>query len=107
MRSGLYQHLTAAERLPHTLAIHEGEGRNPHAHVMWSERRGDGHERSAETWFKRANSKEPARGGARKSSAANSRDWLPGFREQWAGRVNDALARAGRGPGSHATARST
>ena len=92
----LAQDLTAAERLPYSLAIHEGEGHNPHAHIMWSERRGDGHDRSAETWFKRANSKDPARGGARKSSAANSRDWLPGLREQWAGRVNDALARAGR-----------
>lgn len=92
----LAQDLTAAARLPYTLAIHEGEGRNPHAHVMWSERGNDGHDRSAETWFKRANSKEPARGGARKSRAADSRDWLPGLREQWADRINDGLARAGR-----------
>ena len=92
----LAQDLAAAERLPYTLAIHEGEGRNPHAHVMWSERGNDGRDRSAETWFKRANTKDPVRGGARKSVAANSRDWLPGLREQWAERVNDALARSGR-----------
>jgi hypothetical protein len=92
----LAQDLTAAERLPYTLVIHEGGGRNPHVHILWSERGNDGHDRSAETWFKRANSKDPARGGARKSSAANSRDWLPGLREQWAGRVNHALTRAGR-----------
>ena len=92
----LAQDLTAAERLPYTLAVHEGEGRNPHAHIMWSERRGDGHDRSAETWFKRANSKEPARGGAKKSRAGTSRDWLSNLREQWADRVNDALTRAAR-----------
>ena len=92
----LAQDLTAAERLPYTLAVHEGAGRNPHVHIMWSERGNDGHDRSAETWFKRANSKEPARGGAKKSRAGTSRDWLSNVREQWADRVNDALARAGR-----------
>ena len=92
----LAQDLTAAERLPYTLAVHEGAGRNPHVHIMWSERGNDGHDRSAETWFKRANSKDPACGGAKKSRAGTSRDWLSNVREQWADRVNDALARAGR-----------
>ena len=35
------------ERLPYTLAIHRGDGENPHAHLMFSERANDGIERSA------------------------------------------------------------
>jgi hypothetical protein len=63
------QELTKDELLPYTLAIHEGrdaDGRehNPHAHLMVSERRNDGIERSREQWFRRANSEHPKRGGA-------------------------------------------
>ena len=101
------QDVTGRERLPYTLAIHEGkppresgEPANPHAHLIWSDRGHDGIERTASTWFKRYNGKAPERGGARKSRAGNDRDWLAGVREQWAGRVNEALERARpRGPG--------
>ena len=41
------------ERLPYTLAVHHGEGENPHAHLMFSERANDGIARSAEQWFRR------------------------------------------------------
>ena len=58
------QHLTAAEQLPYTLAIHAGKGSNPHCHLMISERINDGHARTPETWFKRA-----ANGGKRRSAA--------------------------------------
>ena len=34
------------ERLPYTLAVHRGNGENPHAHLMISERANDGIERS-------------------------------------------------------------
>ena len=63
--------LTSAggERLPYTLAVHRGDGENPHAHLMISERANDGIERSREQWFKRYNSKEPEKEGARKSMA--------------------------------------
>ena len=93
--------VTGRERLPYTLAIHEGKPResgepaNPHAHLIWSDRGHDGIERTPSTWFKRYNGKAPERGGARKSRAGNDRDWLAGVREQWAGRANEALERAG------------
>ena len=48
----------------------------PHAHLMISERANDGIERSREQWFKRYNSKEPEKGGARKSMATRPKDWL-------------------------------
>ena len=93
--------LTEQERLPYTLAIHKGEARNPednnpHAHLVISERINDGQERSAETWFKRANKKAPEKGGALKSRALQGRDWLEQTRQEWATTANRALDRAGR-----------
>ena len=73
--------------MPYTLAVHRGKGENPHAHLMISERANDGIERSREQWFKRYNSKEPEKGGARKSMATRPKDW--------ADRANQALARPG------------
>ena len=39
----LLTHLTDAEQLPYTLAIHAGKGENPHCHLMISERTNDDH----------------------------------------------------------------
>ena len=93
--------LTSAggERLPYTLAVHRGQGENPHAHLMISERANDGIERSREQWFKRYNSKAPEKGGARKSMATRPKDWLEQTRKDWADHANQALARAGAGRG--------
>ena len=63
---------------------------------MISERSNDGLERTAETWFKRYNGKDPERGGARKISTS-SKEWLQSTREAWAEHANRALARAGSG----------
>ena len=48
--------LTDEEHLPYTLAIHAGRdeaghAHNPHAHLMFSERRNDGIERSRQAWL--------------------------------------------------------
>ena len=64
LASGFARRLTEGERLPYTLAIHRGDGENPHAHLMFSERSNDGIERSREQWFRRANRSEPEKGGA-------------------------------------------
>jgi hypothetical protein len=95
------QELTADERLPYTLAVHAGhdaDGRehNPHAHLMVSERRNDGVERSREQWFRRANSAHPARGGAPKSRTFHGRDWMERARGRWAELTNTTLERCGR-----------
>ena len=89
--------LTSAggERLPYTLAVHRGKGEKPHAHLMISERANDGIERSREQWFKRYNSKEPEKGGARKSMTTRPKDWLEQTRKDWADHANQALERAG------------
>ena len=92
---GFAHHLTDAERLPYTLAIHAGEGSNPHCHLLISERANDGLERSPEQWFKRFNAEEPDQGGARKSRALQPKAWLLAAREAWAAQTNQALERGG------------
>ena len=79
-------------------AIHEPTGHNPHAHVMFSERIVDGIERDKEQYFKRANVKQPERGGQLKSDRFTSRDGpkaVEAVRERWAQMQNQALERAG------------
>ena len=94
--------LTDGERLPYSLAIHRGKSRepgkpdNPHCHLIISERINDGIARPAERWFKRWNRKNPERGGARKSAATHTRDWLADARLEWAATANEALRQAGR-----------
>ena len=97
LASGFAKRLTEGERLPYTLAIHRGDGENPHAHLMFSERPNDGIERSAETWFRRYNAKAPEKGGARKSRAAMPQAWLENTRKAWEREANGALERAGYG----------
>ena len=95
------QELTAEQQLPYTLAVHAGrdlDGRehNPHAHLMISERRNDGVERSRQKWFRRANSAHPARGGAPKTRSFHGRQWMENARERWADLTNATLERCGR-----------
>jgi hypothetical protein len=72
------EQLVAGERLPYTLAIHEGRGHNPHCHVLLSERVNDGVERDASHWFRRWNADDPGRGGARKTETSNRRNGSSG-----------------------------
>ena len=94
------QELTAEEHLPYTLALHagrdaDGHAHNPHAHLMISERQNDGIARSREQWFRRADSHDPARGGAPKSRTFHGRAWVERARERWASRLNEAFERKG------------
>src|SRR5579862_3101522 len=78
--------LTDPQRLPYTMAVHAGldaqeQSHNPHVHLMFSERQHDGHDRTAETWFKRANRQEPERGGAPKSRTFHGPAWVEQARE--------------------------
>lgn len=82
--------------LPYSYAIHKGHDKeNPHCHLMISERAQDGHQRTAETWFKRANSQKPEQGGAKKSEALKPKKWLQEARQEWSLQANNALERAG------------
>jgi hypothetical protein len=90
-------HLTDEERMPYSYAIHAGKGHNPHCHLMISERANDGHDRSAELWFKRAATgrKSAEEGGARKTESLKPQAWLEQTREDWAEIANAELERHG------------
>ena len=87
-------------RHPYTLAIHNPLGldrkEQPHAHLMFSERRvDDGISRSPEQFFKRANGKNPERGGAKKDRDWNRIEKVSELRLSWEEAANAALAREG------------
>ena len=84
-------------KLPYSYAIHKGhDSNNPHCHMMISERVLDGHDRSRETWFKRASTKSPELGGSKKSEALKPKQWLLDTRELWSQQANLALEKAGQ-----------
>jgi hypothetical protein len=84
--------LTGPGRLPYTMAVHSNP-RNPHCHVMISERQNDGTDRSPDTWFRKADAK--ADPGARKTDEFQKPDSYRDMRAMWAGLANAALERAG------------
>lgn len=53
------------DKHPYTLTMHDNKG-NPHCDLQWSSSTLDGIERGPEIFFKRANGKNPERGGCRK-----------------------------------------
>ena len=87
--------LDKGEKLPFTFAIHtDKENHNPHCHLMISERINDGIPRNASTWFKRANAREPKKGGATKTQELKGKQWLLPTRELWAEMANEAMKSA-------------
>jgi hypothetical protein len=86
------------DRHAYAWAIHEPRGHNPHVHVMFSERTLDGIERDPEQYFKRANGKNPERGGHAKSdrfTSSRGPEEVQALRARWAEVQNAALERAG------------
>ena len=100
LAQGFARELTASidgGALPYTLAVHAGEEKNPHCHLIISERVNDGIAREVGTWFKRAavKGKDQVAGGARKTEALKPKEWLEAVRETWARFANRALELAG------------
>ena len=90
------------DRHAYQFAIHNPKaaiegGEQPHAHIMFSERLHDGIERDPQQYFKRANTKNPERGGAKKvrfgETPTERKDYLVAQRERWATLQNDHLER--------------
>lgn len=90
------------DKHPYTYAIHNPiamDGKEqPHCHLMICERELDGVERGADTFFKRYNSKDPSKGGAKKANTGLDRDTrkqqLKEQRGRWGDLVNKHLDRA-------------
>nr|WP_230585932.1 MobA/MobL family protein [Xenorhabdus bovienii] len=72
-------------------------GEQPHAHIMFSERLNDGIARDPQQYFKRANTKDPERGGAKKvrfgETPTERKEHLIAQRERWAELQNKYLER--------------
>jgi hypothetical protein len=90
------------DRHAYQFAIHNPKaaiagGEQPHAHIMFSERMNDGIDRDPQQYFKRANSKDPERGGAKKArfgeTPTERKEHLVAQRERWADLQNQYLER--------------
>ncbi|WP_312283706.1 MobA/MobL family protein [Candidatus Igneacidithiobacillus taiwanensis] len=88
-------------KTPYTLVIHQQDPSNPqnrHVHIILSDRINDGIARGPEQFFKRYNSKEPKKGGARKMEdrrAKPGQNWAHNMRPLWAQIANRHLEKAG------------
>ena len=75
-------------------------GEQPHAHIMFSERTIDDIERDPDQYFKRYNSKNPEKGGAKKANTPKKsierKEELKAMRDRWENICNAHLERAGR-----------
>ncbi|HBE9082989.1 TPA: mobilization protein MobA [Serratia fonticola] len=88
------------DRHTYQFAIHNPKaaiagGEQPHAHIMFSERLNDGIHRDPEQYFRRANTKAPERGGAKKvrfgETPTERKEHLVAQRERWADLQNQHL----------------
>jgi hypothetical protein len=89
---------------PYHYAIHNPRGAidgadQPHVHVLYSDRKADGIERSPEQHFRRYNAANPAAGGCKKDSGGKGpqalREEVIGWRKTWASVQNRALEKYG------------
>lgn len=87
------------EKFPYTYAIHESYNKdgekNLHCHLMFSERELDGVNRELSQFFKRANSKEPEKGGAKKNREWQEKSRLLELRKSWEIESNNLLEKYG------------
>ena len=84
------------EKYPYTYAIHEAKNeKNLHCHLMFSERELDGIDRELSQYFKRANSKNPEKGGAKKNREWQEKSRLLDLRKSWEIETNNLLEKNG------------
>lgn len=87
------------EKYPYTYAIHEAKNekdeKNLHCHLMFSERELDGIDRELSQFFKRANSKNPEKGGAKKNREWQEKSRLLDLRKNWEIETNNLLEKNG------------
>jgi hypothetical protein len=92
--------MIAGDRLPCTYAVHDpltlrGTQHQPHIHLLISGRMNDGYTRTPAQHFKRWNSTQPERGGARKDAALNHRGAVKAHRLMIADMLNIHLEQYG------------
>ena len=90
-----------APGLPFVYGMHAGrpteeKPRNRHFHGLVNERVNDGVLRDERQWFRRANRRNPAAGGAPKDRSLKGHGWVDETRNLWERLANEALEQAGR-----------
>lgn len=87
---------SGSNKLPYSFAIHtDKNNHNPHCHLIFSERQLDGIDRTAEQFFKRANSKNAEKGGAKKTADFRDREFIKSVRAKWRELANEHLEKCG------------
>ncbi|CAM3107718.1 MobA/MobL family protein [Streptobacillus felis] len=76
-------------------SIHNPNGNQPHAHVMFNERKLDGIKREKENFFKRYIPEYPEKGGAKKNSELKNKTYLKNIRKNWEEHLNLYLESSG------------
>ena len=92
-----------SDKHAYSYAIHAPNARdggtNYHAHIMFSDRTNDGIERTKEQYFKRANKKNPEKGGAIKANSGMTwkakKEKLKAVRHDWGEHLKEHLREAG------------
>ncbi|EMN9522015.1 AAA family ATPase [Acinetobacter baumannii] len=90
---------TLSKNFTYSYAIHtplasDGE-QNPHVHLMFSERKLDGIDRTEQQFFRRYNPKNPELGGAGKDRYFSARIFVSDVRMEWANHANDYMEKLG------------
>lgn len=86
---------TFGKEYVYNYAIHNPEGKQRHAHVMFCERKLDGIERTRENFFKRYNTNNPEKGGAKKERKFCYKPFLFFVRKSWEEHLNLYLSSEG------------
>lgn len=82
---------TFEDRFFYNYAIHNPGDKQPHAHVMFSNRELDGIDREKSQFFKRYNPNNSELGGAKKDPVFEKKVWLIDFRKDWETHINKYL----------------
>ncbi|ACZ01648.1 MobA/MobL family protein [Streptobacillus moniliformis] len=86
---------TFGDKYVYNYAMHNPNSEQPHAHVMFCDRKLDGVLREKNKFFKRYNPKNPEKGGAKKDTIVKSKEYVNDLRKNWEVHLNKYLEAEG------------
>ncbi|WP_064608928.1 MobA/MobL family protein [Streptobacillus moniliformis] len=86
---------TFGDKFVYNYAMHNPNEDQPHAHVMFCDRKLDGILRDKSKFFKRHNSKNPEKGGAKKDTTIKTKEYVSDLRKNWEIHLNKYLEASG------------
>ncbi|WP_064615233.1 MobA/MobL family protein [Streptobacillus moniliformis] len=79
---------TFENKYVYNYAMHNPGGEQPHAHIMFCDRKLDEIERKKENFFKRYNPQNPENGGLKKDRSIKKKDYVKDIRKNWEKHLN-------------------